>query len=147
MAAPIVGGHPVYDKPQGACGAFSFKGNDRDLFFFWAIPGGQMMAAWTRSSAVNTAVVTFHPADTLIINDTTHYRVFTHMIYAAVPPPNMFRIECAGQILQANNGFAYHLFHGPITMFYILDQAWEKWEPQHQMWRQAMSGNVSDHNV
>jgi hypothetical protein len=145
MAAPIVGGHPFHPRPPRACGSFSFKGNDKDFYFIWTVPGG-MIAAWARSYFHNNAIITFHPAAIIVQNNVPQYQVWHHIVMAAVPPLNMFRIQRDAHVVAPTNIFSYQIPLSPSYTFSIFDQPWEQWESQHQMWRQALTGNVADHN-
>ena len=145
MAAHIVGGHPQHNKPAGVCGTFSFKGNAKDLYFIWTVPGG-LMGAWLRSIVLGTATITFHPTIAINHNGVIHYQVWTHIMLGAVPHHDMFRVEHMGQVIPSFNHSTYHLIFGPSYTIFIANQGWEAWRPQCQMWRQALAGNVRDHN-
>lgn len=143
--AHIVGGHPNHGKPQGVCGTFSFAGKAKDLYFIWAVPGG-LMAAWFRSVVLGATIITFHPAIAINQNGIIHCQVWVHIVLGAVPHPHMFRLEHMGQIIPSFNHSTYHLVFGPSYKIFITNQPWEGWGPQCQMWHQALSGNVQDHN-
>jgi hypothetical protein len=84
MATHIIGGHPNHGKPAGVCGTFSFKGNAKDLYFIWPVPGG-LMAAWFRSVVLGTTTITFHPSTAINQNGLICYQVWIHIVMGAVP--------------------------------------------------------------
>jgi hypothetical protein len=148
MAAQVVGGHPIYPKPQGACGSFSFKGNGNDLYFIWTVPGAGMMVAWIRSLQQGFAVVTFHPAAIIHNNNQAQYHMWLQVQLGALPHLEIFRVEQPGHIVvNPVNPLVYQLPFGLPYRFYILGHLWEEWDLQQQMWRKAVFGNVGDHNV
>jgi hypothetical protein len=147
MAAHIVGGHPYHNRPARVCGTFSFKGNSKDLYYIWTLPGGFTVGAWIRSVVLGTAIITFHPAAAINHNGVMQYHVWLHIALVAVPHYNAFRIEHMGHIIPPHNNFAYHLIFGPSYTFFIANQPWEIWRPQLQMWRKALTGAIPDHNI